>query len=297
MACEKCGQWGPTRSSFTREELIRLMEQLQCIFDGVRLVEPTAGTQMQLDDESCLTQCPHSCWTVWNKGERCSYCISRRAVTERERITKFEFLDDDLYYVIAKYVEVEGHHYSLEMISKVPDETMMEGRGRREIIEAIIRHNKRVYADPLTGAYNRRYLDEAFPGMDSDRAVAMIDADNFKEVNDTYGHSMGDRVLRGVADTIASCIRNVDAVVRYGGDEFAVIFEGMPPGMLYDKLEQIRQRMGSLTFEGAPGLRQTVSIGGVFGDGAVAELIGRADRMLYRAKEGGKNRVCVEEHE
>lgn len=293
MAEEQGVLWTPSRYRFTQAEITQLMRELSCVFDVVRLVEPAAGDQWSLDEENNLQRGRDQCWAVWHKGSPCAHCISCRAVAERMRVTKFEFADDDLYHVTAKYVEVDGRPCSLELVCHVPEETILEGYGRRDVIEAITKHNRRVYTDPLTGAYNRRYLEELYQGAAVGRAVAMIDADDFKHVNDTYGHSVGDQVLKGVVEAILACIRSADAVVRYGGDEFVVIFDGMSSEKLQEKLEQIRRRVERLEFADAPGFRQTVSIGAVHGDGSIMELIRRADEMLYRAKSGGKDRVSV----
>lgn len=286
----------PMRYRYTRAEIIELMRALLNIFDKVRLVEPEQGLQLTLDDRGGLEEGSYCCWMLWKKAGRCAHCVSRQAVTLRDRAMKFEFMDDDLHHVTAKYVEVDGTPYSMEMVTKLPDETMLEGcgNGRRDIVDAISRHNRRVYTDPLTGAYNRRYLDELFQGWESERAVAIIDADDFKCVNDTYGHGAGDEVLKGVVEAIMSCVRSADVVIRYGGDEFVVLFDGLPRHQLSVKLEQIRQRVLEIKFTEAPGYRQTVSIGGVCGDGRIHDLLARADKMLYHAKDGGKNRFHIE---
>lgn len=286
--------WTPARYQFTEAEIILLMRQLSSVFDVVRLVEPAVGEQWTLDEENNLKKGRDQCWEVWQKGAQCSSCISCRAIAQRMRVTKFEFANDDLYHVTAKYVEVDGRACSLELVCFVPEDTILEGYGRRDVIEAITKHNKRVYTDPLTGAYNRRYLEELFQGDVPGRAVAMIDVDDFKQVNDTYGHGTGDLVLKGVVGAILGCVRSADAVIRFGGDEFVVLFDGMAPEKLPEKLEQIRQRVRSLKLPEAPGLQQTVSIGAACGTGGVKKMIDRADRMLYRAKNSGKDRVSIE---
>lgn len=295
LATEQTNVWDTSRCLFTQEEIVQLMRELKSIFEVVRLVEPMAGIQWTLNEAGELVEGEYCCWYVWERSSRCAHCISRRAVMQHSRITKFEFANDAIHHVIAKYVEVDGKPYSIELVSKIPDETMLEGNGKRDIVEIITQHNKRVYADPLTGVYNRRYLEEMFPGMENERAVAMIDADNFKRVNDTYGHGVGDQVIKGVAEVISSCVRSADAVVRFGGDEFVVLFDGMPRENLRDKLEQIRQHVMEVEFKDVPALHQTVSIGGAFGGGTVMELIDRADKMLYQAKEAGKNCLRVED--
>ena len=283
--------WAPTRFRFTRAEVVEVMRHLQSVFDAVRLVRPGSGVQWALDAEGRLRESEYRCWVVWRRDSRCVNCISRRVVAQQGRITKFEFLGDDLRHVTAKYVEVDGEPLSMEMISAIRDDTMLDGYGRRDVVEAISKHNQRMYIDPLTGAYNRRYLEEMFQGEHPDMAVAIIDVDHFKSINDGYGHSVGDRVLRDIVGGIFGCVRSTDAVIRYGGDEFVLIFDGMPDGMLPGKLEQIRRKIDELEFPEQPELKPTISIGGAFGSGKVDDLISRADRMLYAAKDAGRNSV------
>ena len=85
-------------------------------------------------------------------------------------------------------------------------------------------HLQLLYIDSLTNVYNRRYYDEHFQGADDIQAMVVIDVDNFKHINDNYGHDVGDIVLQSIAQTVLSCIRKTDAVIRYGGDEFVIIF-------------------------------------------------------------------------
>lgn len=294
MAEAQSELWSPSRYQFTRAEITELMKEISSVFDIVRLVEPSTGQQWSLDDENELREFPHHCWAAWRRDTPCTHCISCRAMEHKGRATKFEFADDDLHHVTAKYVEVDGVPGSIEMVSHVSDEAMLDGYGRQEVVEVITRHNQRVYTDPLTGAYNRRYLDDIAQGRVIGRAVAMIDADDFKQVNDSFGHAAGDQVLKGIVKAIQGCIRSVDAVVRYGGDEFVVIFSGMSPEKLPDKLEEIRQRVRALTFEDAPACTQTLSIGAVYGDGTITEMMARADKMLYQAKGSGKDRISIE---
>lgn len=293
---EMIANWEPTRSSFTRAEMIALMQQLSVVFDEVRLVDPPTGMQFTLDGKGDLWTHEYKCWLIWKKHAKCTYCISRRALVQHGRVTKFEFINDELHHITAKYVEMDGVPYSLEMVCKVPDETILEGSGRKEIVEAITIHNKRVYTDPLTGAYNRRYLDEMYQGDERERAVAILDADNFKRINDTYGHAAGDAVLKGVVKAIMSCVRSSDAVIRYGGDEFVIVFEALIESFFLTKLEQIRESVLKLEFPEMPGVQQTLSIGGAYGIDSVTNLIRRADKQLYQAKADGRNCVRLERY-
>lgn len=112
----------------------------------------------------------------------------------------------------------------------------------------------------------------------------MIDMDHFKSVNDTYGHLIGDLALRAVVTVISTCLRASDKIIRYGGDEFTVIFGEIPKAVFAEKLEHIRKKVAGISIDEAPGLRLTVSIGAVNGRLPVTDALKEADQMLYLAK-------------
>lgn len=149
-----------------------------------------------------------------------------------------------------------------------------------------------LYIDSLTNVYNRRYYDEYFQGTNDIQSMAMIDVDNFKHINDNYGHDTGDIILRRIAQSMLSCIRKTDAVIRYGGDEFVIVFFNMPADIFEDKLEKIRETVANIVVEGYPELHISVSIGGVFGMATAKQLFKEADKMLYESKKT-KNQVTV----
>ena len=115
-------------------------------------------------------------------------------------------------------------------------------------------------------------------------AVAMLDMDHFKSINDTYGHPAGDRALRQVAVAIKNCVRKADYVVRFGGDEFLIVFREIPFHMLPKKLEAIRSCVKNVTLLDYPQLQFSISIGGVYGPGKTSDLMNAADTLLYQAK-------------
>jgi diguanylate cyclase (GGDEF)-like protein len=158
--------------------------------------------------------------------------------------------------------------------------------------------------DPLTDAYNRRFglsrLSEEFSRAvraESPLAVLMLDLDHFKAVNDTYGHLVGDRVLRAVAKTCRRVIREGDVLIRYGGEEFLVLLPGAGAGDLTELGERIRRAVGETTVqEGDQRIAISVSVGGAsYSDDveSASALIARADAALYEAKESGRNRLVV----
>ena len=162
--------------------------------------------------------------------------------------------------------------------------------------------------DPLTGLANRRQFELAL-ASEIDRVaragepalVLMIDIDFFKKVNDTHGHAAGDMVLKGVAQALQDCIRPMDTVARFGGEEFAMILPNCPSSFGQTVAERVRAKVQARQVTIAPGeqVSVTVSIGGAFAPQWVRSSaplwIERADQQLYRAKGEGRNRACLEQ--
>ncbi len=161
--------------------------------------------------------------------------------------------------------------------------------------------------DPLTGLSNRRYFQsillreiEMVARSGETALLLMLDIDHFKSVNDQHGHPAGDAVLQVVAKTLAGCVRPMDTVARFGGEEFVIILPSCQGQYGHQVAERIRETVSALRIQLNSGatLRVTISIGGAFAPRWVrstSELwIDRADIELYRAKSEGRNRVCIE---
>ena len=156
--------------------------------------------------------------------------------------------------------------------------------------------------DPLTGLYNRRHFEDCLEReflrskrYKSDLSFAIIDIDFFKKINDTYGHSSGDYVLKEVAYLILQTFRKTDMVFRYGGEEFAVIITETPLDKAVIPLERLRTSISENTFKyKGEQINVTISIGvsGVNEDiESVHQLFENADKALYMAKENGRNQT------
>ena len=161
--------------------------------------------------------------------------------------------------------------------------------------------------DPLTGLANRRHF-QAVLDREIDRVarsgeaalLLMLDIDRFKQVNDTYGHSAGDRVLQAVARTLAQCVRPMDTLARYGGEEFAIVMPACQAAFGMAVAERIRRAVAATPVQIDPStqLEVTISIGGAYAMQWIRSSpilwTDRADHQLYLAKAEGRNRVCIE---
>ncbi|MBZ4681784.1 GGDEF domain-containing protein [Thermodesulfobacterium sp.] len=155
-----------------------------------------------------------------------------------------------------------------------------------------------MYIDHLTGLNNRLYLDLLIPKLKRTKGpigFIMADIDNFKNINDLYGHLIGDEVLKVVAQTLRKNVKISDEVIRYGGEEFLIILYRCDLDKVKMVGERLRERVMKISFETNPNLKVTISLGGCEyrGEKNIMEYISLADQALYQAKQLGKNRVEV----
>lgn len=158
--------------------------------------------------------------------------------------------------------------------------------------ENLARLDKLSYTDELTGLGNRRYLESKMSLVGDNYALAMLDIDDFKMVNDTYGHDMGDTVLKSIATVMRSHVRAGDVVVRWGGEEFVLCLPGCPIEPAIRIMGGIREDVSKLVFDEMPEQHVTVTIGvTVADDRPYEDIVRESDNAMYRGKRSGKNRV------
>ncbi len=270
----------------TRQQAEEEAKMLEKVFDVVRFLEGDFFEQMQDDPRIGVKIGMCQCYDFWKKNKPCENCTSMKAYAEKKQKTKLEFLDADVFLVISRYLEIDDEACVMELVKHLENDTLIDTDGRDKLVGKLKGYQDKLYIDPVTGVYNRRYFEDEIRNMQNSAGVAMIDLDDFKLYNDIYGHDMGDQVLCIVADVIKNCIRKTDKLIRYGGDEFLLILSDMVRGTLRGKLLQIQEAIENATIPNCSRLKLTASIGGVISeDGKIDEAIAKADQLMYKAKD------------
>ena len=285
-------------TAMTQQESEVMIKELSKVFDVVRLLDEETLETGNIKDITDAEGFPCKCYSFWKKGDNCKNCTSRDAFRKKNEQLKLEYLDANIYQVISKYVEIDGKPYVMELINQMNADAVMDEDGRNELIKQLSGYNRELYTDALTGIYNRRYYEERIRNSNMSAGVAMIDLDDFKIYNDTFGHDAGDLVLTTVVGIIKDNVRRTDMLIRMGGDEFLLVMPDIGEQAFADKLNQIQEKVHSSKVPGYSQLRISVSIGGVLSGlgNTVEQAIRKADQFMYQAKTC-KNMVVTEHDE
>ncbi|MBU2091371.1 MAG: PleD family two-component system response regulator [Alphaproteobacteria bacterium] len=245
-----------------------------------------------------------------NDGDALRLCSQLRAQDRTRQVPILLVGEDDQIPKIAKGLDLGVNDYLIKPIDR--NELLARARTqiRRRRYQDRLRENYEqslslALTDSLTGLYNRRYLFSHLKGLttrsgDAKKAMSILlmDLDHFKRVNDTYGHAVGDDVLREIATRIMGNVRNFDLVARLGGEEFVVVMPDADREVALRVAERLRRKIADAPFNRMDKVGETLDLSVSIGiaDNAdtssdPTELLRRADQALYQAKNGGRN--CV----
>jgi two-component system cell cycle response regulator len=238
-------------------------------------------------------------------------CSQLRSLPEGRHVPILVIVSDGDRRKLSQALEMGVNDYLTRPVDKNELIARVRTQLRRKRYQDRLRHNVQLslemaITDQLTGLHNRRYMTRHLDTLlasasKSGKPIAFLifDIDHFKQVNDTYGHDIGDEVLRQFAERLASNVRGIDLACRYGGEEFVVVMPDTDIDFAYGIAERLRKSVETTPFEisRAPNkLAVTISIGiagSKYAGDSAAQLLHRADQALYRAKNAGRNRVVA----
>ena len=229
-----------------------------------------------------------------NIKKNCDDCIVQETFDTKEEKGKIEIFEGKLYQLITRYMEIEGEPYVMELVRGLDSDWKIGQIDHEKVVNLFMNYNDKLYKDAITDTYNRRYYEDEIKEKKDNAGVALIDLDDFKLYNDTYGHNAGDVALCTVADVIKGSIRKSDRLIRFGGDEFLLVMPGIEEDSFIKKLQMIQQKVNKTIIPGYSKIQLTISVGGVLNNGGTIETaVKHADHLMYQAKEK-KNMVVTE---
>lgn len=260
------------------------------IFQMIRLFHLNPETQKK---EVCKVEISGS-ENLRNIKKNCDDCIVQETFDTKEEKGKIEIFEGKLYQLITRYMEIEGEPYVMELVRGLDSDWKIGQIDHEKVVNLFMNYNDKLYKDAITDTYNRRYYEDEIKEKKDNAGVALIDLDDFKLYNDTYGHNAGDVALCTVADVIEGSIRRSDRLIRFGGDEFLLVMPGIEEDAFIKKLQMIQQKVNKTIIPGYSKIQLTISVGGVLNNGGTIETaVKHADHLMYQAKEK-KNMVVTE---
>ena len=285
-------------------------------YDTMALVDPKnqiiIGIYNKIDDKKhmstqkpsrCINSCGEndSCKTC--KNDSCKTCIVSQACKTNKTAVDIGIEYDKTFMTLATPITYNNYDYILVLKKDISDNKFILDNSKTPFLEdPYYSFNSIVNKDVLTNVYNKRAINERLSKELTKEnipvSIIMIDIDHFKEINDTYGHEIGDKVLVEFCDIISSCIREDESFFgRFGGDEFIIILDKVSPETTNKIANRIRKEVESHTFiYDDISLKLTCSLGGYVIDDAnleIKDFVKIADKNLYSAKNSGRNNIIL----
>lgn len=243
------------------DEKIKSFCSAEMIFDLYRLVDPYNHEVFDYaGDKKELIKDTNACYEIWNRTGPCENCVSKRSCYENKQYIKVEQLNGDALLVVSVPVLVENKRLSLELIKNVTESMAVVSEYHKDnvqISQFIKEFNDIAVRDSFTGLYNKAYIRNELDALinfhkNSQHALTgvFIDVDDFKKVNDEYGHNVGDIVLQHISAVIKGTVkRNNGWAGRLGGDEFAMFFENKTAEEVQHICEKMSKKIENFTYK------------------------------------------------
>lgn len=257
------------------------------LFDVVRVVNPITCEAMKPDENGKMIKTGRKCYEIWNREQPCEHCSSAIALENKKWMSKIEVRDGFLYSVLSRYIKANDKDYVLEVAFCVEDSLEKSHSEIGFLPDTMTIKN--YYRDSLTKTYSRAYLESFKPNLEKSKGIAVVDIDEFKSINDTYGHIVGDAALKHISRVIKKCIRKEDVLIRYGGDEFLLVFDNITEEDFFNKLKNIKQEVHNSVLDEYPDVAHDISIGGAYGVYPFEKAVDAADKAMYKDKFRNKN--------
>lgn len=236
------------------------------------------------------------CFSIWEQEDPCTNCTSCRALLNGKRIVKLGYQENIIYLIDSLPINIKGKPYALELIQDVSDSFMLNTditSDTNDICSVVSAFNDLVMKDTFTLLYNKQYLNERLPvfiqkAQESHYplSLALMDIDLFKNVNDTFGHLFGDKVILAFAQQLKQLMNHDTFCARIGGDEFMIIFENRSEQESEQICEQLMCSLSDIRFEEHPDYHLAISYGisTLQENDSIDNFINRADERMYEMK-------------
>ena len=284
--------------------LENLKKRYDPLYEQIRIVDFTKKVTYTLNPQNELEwkPCNHLCRFK-------DYCFCSKVLNENQKITRLEFYEGKSYIICGFPIQYNNRQLVVELTERIDGSQIFENSeeySNRDITSIIEGMNRMIITDEMTGLFNRRYITQKLP-LDLAHsyyrkrtiAVIMADIDKFKEVNDLYGHDVGDQVLVNFSNLLKNSVKSSsDWVARYGGEEFLIVMQNLNNHNIEAIIHHIKEQIELTQFESIfPEINLTCSFGVVVCNGNTGhyeKLIRIADQCLLRAKNEGRNKAIIE---
>ena len=262
--------------------MVKEIITLKKIFPIVRIVDPNDLYVKTVNDDGKIINTKIHCYEIWNRNSCCSNCTSKRALSNKMWNSKLEIKGNEIYSILSKCICINNNDYVLEIGFPIDDNSTNNSKNRRNLMANPLFLD--FYRDTLTKAYTRTYLEDFRDVLDKSSGIALLDIDGFKEINDTYGHQVGDLALKLISASIMKSIENKGISIRYGGDEFLIVFSEIDEDSFNHIMKNIKEDISKIKIPNYECVKLSASIGGAYNAKSLESAINIADKEMYRNK-------------